>query len=293
MFLLDEDVQKAAFHSHPYQHEVIGEMVDLQTISRDQLFNHYKHFYVPNNAVLAVAGDFDAAKMMGRIEELYSGIPRGSEPHRVAKDEDAPEEERRVVTRGPGETIFVKAAYRSVRVTDPGFFGLSVADSLLAGPSNLNLFSGGLSNKTSRLYRRLVENELAVGVSGGIQATIDPYLYDITVTVHPERKAEDVIAALDDEIKRLQDTPPKAEELARAVKQAEALFAYGSESITNQAFWMGFSEIFDKYEWFVRYLEHLEAVTPEDVQRVAQDFLRPERRVLGIYQPDGRPAAEE
>lgn len=292
IFQLDEDVQQAAFDIHPYKHEVIGYMADLKTITRDDLYNHYKHFYVPSNAVLAIAGDFDTASMLARIEELYANVPAGPAPTRVASDEPAPQEERHVVTRGPGETVFVKAAYRSLRATDPDFFALSVADSLLAGPSNLNLFSGGISNKTSRLYRRLVENDLAVGVSGGLQATIDPYLYDITITVHPDSTAEAAIAALDDEIKRLQDTPPKPEELTRAVKQAKALFAYGSESITNQAFWMGFAEIFDSYTWFETYLERLAAVTPADVQRAAQQYLRPERRVLGIYQPDGTPAED-
>lgn len=292
MFLLDEDVQQAAFDKHPYKHEVIGHMADLKTITRDDLFNHYKHFYVPGNAVLAIAGDFDSKRMLARVEELYASVPSGQAPTRVAQDEPAPEEERRVVTQGPGETVFVKAAYRSLRATDPDFFALTVADSLLAGPSNLNLFSGGISNKTSRLYRRLVEKDLAVGVSGGLQATIDPYLYDITITVHPNSSAEAAVAALDDEIKRLQDKPPKIEELLRAVKQAKALFAYGSESITNQAFWMGFAEVFDRYAWFENYLERLAAVTPADVQRAAQLYLRPERRVLGVYQPDGSPEAE-
>ncbi|MBX3005528.1 MAG: insulinase family protein [Anaerolineales bacterium] len=292
MFLLDEDVQQAAFDLHPYKHEVIGYMADLKTITRDDLFNHYKHFYVPSNAVLAVAGDFDTARMLARIEELYAAVPAGPAPQRVAAEEPAPQQERRVVTQGPGETVFVKAAYRSLRATDPDFFALSVADSLLAGPSNLNLFSGGISNKTSRLYQRLVEKDLAVGVSGGLQATIDPYLYDITITVHPTSSAEAAVAALDDEIKRLQDHAPKPEELQRAVKQAKALFAYGSESITNQAFWMGFAEVFDTYAWFESYLERLAAVTPADVQRAAQRYLRPERRVVGVYQPDGSPEAE-
>jgi zinc protease len=293
MFLLDEDVQTAAFVNHPYKHEVIGTMADLKTISRDDLFNHYKKFYVPNNAVLAIAGDFDSKTMLARLEELYGAIPAGPAPTRVAKDEPIPDEERHVVTKGPGETIFVRAAYRSVRATDPDFFALTVADSLLAGPSNLNIFSGGISNKTSRLYQRLVENELAVSVSGGLQATIDPFLYDLTVTVHPNKTAADVIAPLDDEIARLQDSPPSAAELARAVKQAQALFAYGSESITNQAFWLGFAEIFDQYNWFLTYLERLEAITPEQVQQAAQKYLRPERRVLGVYQPDGTPAEGE
>src|SRR5690606_29908923 len=128
--------------------------------------------------------------------------------------------------------------------------------------------------------------ELAVGVGGGLQATIDPFLYAITITVHPQRKAEDLFGPLDDEIKRLQDTAPEPQELARAVKQSQALFAYGSESITNQAFWLGFAEMFATYDWFEKYLERLEAVTPKDVQRAAQQYLVPKRRVMGVYQPD-------
>jgi zinc protease len=95
-----------------------------------------------------------------------------------------------------------------------------------------------------------------------------------------------VIGTIDDEIKRIQDEIPGAEALARAVKQARALFAYGSESITNQGFWLGFTEMFASYDWFTQYLDNLAAVTPEDVQRIAQTYLRPKNRVLGTYIPD-------
>jgi zinc protease len=87
------------------------------------------------------------------------------------------------------------------------------------------------------------------------------------------------------EIQRLQDNPPPADELTRAVKQAQALFAYGSESISNQAFWLGFAEMFAGFEWFDNYLENLASVTPQDVQRIAQTYLRPQKRILGIYKP--------
>ncbi len=75
------------------------------------------------------------------------------------------------------------------------------------------------------------------------------------------------------------------EEVARAVKQARALFAYGTESITNQGFWMGFSEMFADYDWFLNYLDALEKVTPEDVQQAAQSYLRLQNRTLGVYMP--------
>jgi zinc protease len=100
-------------------------------------------------------------------------------------------------------------------------------------------------------------------------------------------KPEDAIVVLDDEIKRIQDGLPSEESLARAVKQARALFAYGSESITNQAFWLGFTEMFATYEWFSTYLDNLATVTPEEVQSVAQKYLLPSNRILGTYLPTG------
>jgi len=286
LFQLGEKLQSAAIHVHTYHHQVIGDMVDLESMSRDDLYNHYRSYYAPNNAVLAVAGDFKTGQMLDRLRQLYEHIPAVSEPRRYRLVEPAQQEQRRVTVEGPGETTYVQAAYRSPAATHPDFFPLMVMDSLLSGPSNMNLFSGGLSNKTSRLYRALVETELAVSVSGGLQATIDPYLHVITIVVHPQSSAEQAVAALDQEIQRLQESAPSRDEVARAVKQARALFAYGNERITNQAFWLGFSEMFASYDWFVSYLDNLATVTPADVQRVAQAYLRPQNRTLGVYLPN-------
>jgi zinc protease len=169
---------------------------------------------------------------------------------------------------------------------------MAVLDSLLCGPSNLNMFGGGgISHRTSRLYRALVETERAVGASGGAGLTLDPFLYTFTITCHPAKTPEVALAALDDEIKRVQDELVSDAEIARAVKQAQAIFAYGSENITNQAFWLGFAEMFDTYDWFLTYLDRLAQVTVQDVQRVAQSYLRPQNRVVGTYRPAPAPHA--
>jgi zinc protease len=107
----------------------------------------------------------------------------------------------------------------------------------------------------------------------------------VILTIHPEHTPDQAEAVLDEEIMRLYDTPPTTEELLQAVKQARALFAYGSESISNQAFWLGFAEMFATYDWFTSYLDKLAAVTPDDVQRVVRTYLRPQNRVLGVYLP--------
>ena len=287
LFKLGEEVQAATYRVHPYHHSIIGDMADLQTISRDDLYNHYRTYYVPDNAVLSIAGDFKTDDMLSRIQELFESIPSGDERPRLDRAEPPHLGEKNLTVEGPGETTFVQAAYQAPAGGDPDFFPCIVLDSLLTGPSSLNMFGGGISNKTSRLYRALVDNELAVSVSGGLPTTKDPFMYSIVLTVHPQKSPQDVTAVLEDEIKRLQDAPPPEEEVARAMKQARALFAYGSESISNQAFWMGYTEMFATYDWFEGYLDKLAAVTPEDVQQMAQTYLRPQNRVLGIYIPTG------
>lgn len=284
-FRLGEAVQGAAFRVHAYHHEVIGDMADLRSMTRDNLYDHYKTYYVPNNAVMAVAGDFETDQMLARVKELYEPIPAGGEPPRLARPEPEQKGELRLSVEGPGATTYVQVCYRFPNASHPDFFPLTVLDSLLSGPSSLNMFGGGISNKTSRLYRALVEKELTVGIGGGAQATIDPFLYNISMTIHPQRKPEEALSALDDEIKRIQDEIVNEDEVARAIKQARAIFAYGSENITNQGFWLGYAEMFADYNWFLTYLDNLAAVTPAEVQRVAQDYLQPKSRVVGTYIP--------
>jgi zinc protease len=288
MFLLGEAVQQAAFRIHPYHHEVIGDMADLKQMTRDDLYRHYRSYYVPNNAVIGIAGDFKTKDMLARLKELFGAIPAGPPPPRLSRPEPDQRGEQRVTVEGPGETAYLEVGYRFPAASHPDFLPLSVLDSLLAGPSNLNMFGGGgISNKTSRLYRALVDDQFAVGLSGGSNATVDPFLYYLSLTVHPRRKPHETLAALDNELQRVQDVLVSKAEIRRAIKQARANFAYGTENITNQAFWLGYAEMFATYDWFESYLEKMSEVTPRDVQRVAREYLRPQTRVVGIYLPTG------
>jgi zinc protease len=287
-FQLGEAVQNAAFRVHPYHHEIIGDLSDLKSMSRDDLYDHYQAFYRPNNSVISMAGDFNSKEMLALIRDHFEQIPDGPKPARIFRPEPAPAGEHRLTVEGPGETSFMDISYHAPAANDPDFLPVTVLDSLLAGPSSLNMFGGGgLSNKTSRLYRTLVEKELAVSVNGGLTATTDPFLYSVIVTIHPKHGPEEALAAFDDEIQRIQGERIPVEEIARAIKQARALFAYGSENITNQAFWLGHAEMFATYDWFLTYLERLANITPEDLQKAAQKILRPQNRIVGFYIPTG------
>jgi zinc protease len=110
-------------------------------------------------------------------------------------------------------------------------------------------------------------------------------MYTITLTIHPRREPEEALAALDREIQRVQEEMVTREEITRAIKQARALFAYGSDNITNQAFWLGYAEMFADYNWFQTYLDRLATVKMKDIRRVANEYFKPQSRVVGTYVP--------
>ena len=192
--------------------------------------------------------------------------------------------ERRVTVEGPGATSYIELAYHAPAAKDPDFPACVAMDAILAGASSLSIFGGGTTNASSRLYKALVETELATDVGGSMIPTADPYLYGLSATVRQGHTPQEVEVAFDAEIDRIVNDrcSPK---LAKAIKQARALFAYGSESVTNQGFWYGWSEVFADYHWFETYLDRLAAVTVEDVQRVAQKYLRRSNRTVGVYLP--------
>jgi len=195
---------------------------------------------------------------------------------------------------GPGDATFVEVAWRAPKADSEDFFAFTILESLLTGPSSLNMFGGGgISNRTSRLYLALVEKELAVSVGGNLNANVDPGSFTINLTKHPARSVRRLLSALDAQIEKIQSEPITQAEIDRAVKQAKALFAYGSDNITNQAFWMGYANSFADYSWFAEYVERLAAVSPEQVRNTAGKYLRPDARVIGVYTPNGTGGAND
>ncbi len=283
LFLLSEEVTAAAYRVHPYGHETIGNRCDLETITRDDLQHHYDTYYVPNNAIVAVAGDVDTEEVTAAVERAFGDVPRGDDPPAVRAVEPAQRGERRVIVEGAGETHYCDIAYHIPAATHPDFHPLTVLNAILSGGSGFLVGRGHITNHTSRLYRALVEEEKAVDIDGSLSPTVDPGLYRLTATLWPEVPPETAEERIEQEIARLRDAPVSDDELAKARRQARALFAYSSESISNQAFWLGFSGIFADYDWFATYLDGIEAVTAEDVQRVAQTYLARSNRTTGWY----------
>jgi zinc protease len=284
-FLLNEELMGAAFRVHPYGAATIGHMCDLETITRQQLYHHYQTYYAPANAVAVAVGDFDSDAMLSLIERHFGSIPADGDLPPVTAVEPQQRGERRLIVRGEGNVAYLEMVFRAPQAQADDFYALTVLDAVLSGASGMTFFGGGLTNKSSRLYRALVAQGLAANISGSLVPTVDPYVYDLSAVVLPGRQPEEVEEVLNRELARVIEAPITPEELTKAIKQAKAQFAYSSESVTRQALWLGFSEMFADYEWFENYLGNLSAVTAADVQRVAEEYLSPNNRTVGYYVP--------
>jgi zinc protease len=286
-FQLNEELTAAAFRVHPYHHEVIGDLADLTTITRDDLYSHYRRHYVPNNAIIVAAGDFAASEMEQRIEAYFGSLIAGKPADLITRQEPPRKGERRVVVQGPGDTAYLTAAYRAPATAHPDYLPLVLLNAAFAGGSSLGMFGGGGSNKSSRLYKALVNTELAASAYGSLTPTIDPYLYSINAVVQAGRTLAEVETALDEELARLESTPITEQELAKALKRAKAEFVLAGESITGQAQLLGMTEaVIGDYKWYETVLDRLNTITLDDIERVRATYLRPSQRTVGWYEPE-------
>ncbi|MFN8491034.1 MAG: pitrilysin family protein [Caldilineaceae bacterium] len=285
-YLLNEEVQATAFQVHSYHHPIIGWKSDLRTMQRDDLYNHYRTFYTPNNAIAVAVGDFDTPEMLAKLERYFGHLPAGPMVPRVRVQEPEQQAERRVLLRGSDLTSYLMMAFHAPAATHPDFFPLIVMDAVLSGAKGMGIFGGGGNNRSNRLYKALVDTELAVDISSSYRPTVDPDLFSFYATLAQDVDHQQVEGAIWAEIAKVQEEGVTGAELTKAIKQTKAQFAYSSESVTYQAYWLGFSEIIANTEWLENWLEKLTAVTAEDVQRVAQTYFAQNKQTVGWYLPE-------
>ncbi len=284
-YRLHEEVQATAFLVHSYRNPIIGWRSDLRTLTRDMLYAHYRTFYAANNAVIVVTGAFEPAAMLAQIEQHFGVIPPAPSPPAVTIEEPPQRAERRILLRGEEPTAYYLQVFHAPPALHEDFFPFVVLDSVLGGAKGMGIFGGGANNRSNRLYRALVEQQLTVDVASSFGPTINPGLFTISATLAPDVEHQAVEAAIWAEIEAIQREGVTATEMEKAIKQTRAQFAYSSESVTYQAFWLGFSEIVASQEWLVTWSERLQAVTAADVQRVARTHLQRDRQTVGYYIP--------
>ena len=286
--LLDQEVTATALKAHPYRHPTIGWLSDLQTMTRDDLYSHYREFYVPNNATLVIVGDVDTDEALRLVDRHFGPIPAGRLPSRRHTVEPEQTGERRVTIRREGTTAYLKAAFHAPAVADARFFAALLLDAALTGAKGVNLWSsfrGAPPQRRARLYRALVESGLASGVSGGMLPTADPFLYTISAVATEGVALPSVESVMLEELDRVRRDGITPAELERAKKQLHARLVFDNDSVTNIAHQLGYFETVATVDVFTDLDARVHAVTLEEVGETARTMFEPSRRTVGWFDP--------
>ena len=286
--LLEQEVIAAAYKVHPYRHPTIGWLSDLQTMNRDDLYQHYRHNYVPNNATIVVVGDVDGDDVLRRVEKQFGGIAAGPLPKRVRVVEPEQLGERRVKVSREGTTAYLKLAYHAPSVSDPDFFPMLVLDAILTGAKGINLWSSFRTpppQRSARLYRALVETRLASSISGGLLPTEHPFLYLISATGMDGVGLAPLEAAADEALDQVASKGVTDAEVVKARNQLRARLVFENDSVTNLGHQLGYFETVASRDIYQSAPAQIASVTRDDVDRVAARYLKREKRTVGWFHP--------
>jgi zinc protease len=285
---LEREVTGTALQAHPYRWPTIGYLSDLQAITRDDLYAHYRRYYSPGNAILVAAGDFDSGEALRLVRRHFGGIARGAPPPGLRTKEPEQSGERRVTVRRPSGAAYLHLAWAAPAAGDADFPALLVADGILAGAPSVNAWSAGRGrgpSKSSRLFQAVVETGLASDVDTSVIPTRHPFLYSVQATAGENVDPAKVEGAILEEIRGLAEGRIDEDDLRRSKQQFLARYALESESVTDVAHQLGFFETIGSHRLWLDLPEKVERVTAQEIRRLASARLDASHRTTGTLLP--------
>src|ERR671927_433144 len=208
---------------HPYHWSVIGSMEDLSAASLEDVKGFFRRYYVPNNASLAVSGDFDPKEARAWVEKYFGPIPKGEE---ITRPQVAQPKLEREVREQIDDRVQFPRLYMAWH-TVPQYTKDEAALDLLA-----SVLGGG---KSGRLYKALQygENQIAQQVAIFNNTSEIAGLMQLVATPRPGHTLEEVEKAVLAEIEKVKEEPPTPEEMERVYNAREASFIYGMQTVSN------------------------------------------------------------
>jgi zinc protease len=276
--VLNQRMQQLAFAWHNYGNAIIGARSDIENVPIERLRGFYRTWYQPDNAVLVVGGKYDERRALELVAGHFGAVPR---PARVLPqfytEEPVQDGERSVVLRRAGDTQLVSAMYRVPSGGHPDYPAIDVLTHVLG------------SAPSGRLHRALVQTGKASRVWGYESARYDPGAASFGASLAKDAPLDAAREALLAELETLAARPVTAAEVERA--RTELLNEFEKMQLDARSLVSGLSEFSAMGDWrlFFVYRDRLRAVSVADVQRVAQTYLRPANRVLGIFVPTAQP----
>jgi zinc protease len=282
--VMDEALYLQAFVESPRRWNTVGFMADLDRITLDDARAYFATCYAPNNATLVLAGDVEPAATFALVERYFEPIPRRKPPPPVEASEPPQEGERRAEVRKNAELPAVLIGYHGVRALDPERPVLDVIERVLDG------------GESARLHQDLIrEHELATSVEADNVWGIDADLIWVYAQARPGKTALELEHRIDAVMARLATEPISADELTTAKNQLRAELVRGLKTVSGKANQLGFFQtVFGDFRAILHLEAEWEAVTIDDVRRVAAKLLVPSQRtvIVLVPVPTGRPAGE-
>jgi zinc protease len=264
---------------HPYYGNVIGSHEDIQAAKLEDVQSFFKQYYAPNNASLAIVGDFDPAATKALVEKYFGTLKRGADVPPVKADTPKIAAERRKVVPTSAQLPKVYVAWVTSPIFKPGDAEADVTATILGG------------GRSSRLYKKLVyEKQIAQDVSSLQYSLTLGSIFQIEATARPGHTAEELEKALDEELAALRAQPPTEQEIERARNTIETGIVSGLEQVGGLANRLNtYNHYLDTPDYLQQDVQRYRGVTAAAVQSFARDQLQPNARVV-LHAVPGKPA---
>jgi predicted Zn-dependent peptidase len=264
-----------AFSAHPYHRPTIGYMSDLNSFSATDAHAFFERYYIPSNMVVAVAGDLDPAKTMALMEKYFGSIPSHAKPDERTTTEPGQDSERRVSLPLQSQPIYLEGYHRpSYRDKDDAVYD-ALADLLSDG-------------RTSRLYRALVRDKKIASDSAGftgLPGVKYPHLFCVYAAPLPGHTTQEMAEAIHSEIDRLKKEDITDDELKMVKTRARANLIRGLDSNGGLAEQLAvYQTLYGDWRELFRSVDRINAVTKDDIRRVANQVFVPTNRTVGIIE---------
>ncbi|MEJ7860550.1 MAG: pitrilysin family protein [Pyrinomonadaceae bacterium] len=257
---------------HPYHWTTIGSMDDITAASLNDVKAFFRQYYVPNNASLVIAGDFDPKQARAWVEKYFGSIAKGSDIKRPNSTSPKLNGEIRKTFEENVPLSRLYMVWHSVPEYSPDEAALMVLSMVLS------------SGRSSRLQSNLVQNkQIAQDIGAGNSLREIAGLFQITSTARPGKTLEEIEKEINFEIERIKQTPPTTEEINLALNRLESSLIFNLQTINGKAETMNaYATYMGKPDAFQTFYERLQKVTPVDVQRVVKTYLTGDRLVMSI-----------
>lgn len=277
------EIKKNTFDVHPYRWATIGSMEHLDAATLDEFIAFNKKFYVPNNAVLVVAGDIQKPEAKDLIQKYFGSIPRGADIMRATFDEKPITETRKAVYHDPNIQIpAMLATYRTPSMKTRDAYILDMISTLLS------------DGKSSRLYKRLVDDKkMALQIMALNFSQEDHGMYIIFALPMGNNTLDNLLVEIDDEIQTLQTELISSKELQKLKNKYENSFVNSNASVQGVAHSLAkYYMLYGNTELINTEIDIYNSITAEEIKAVANKYLNPNQRVELEYLPTEKTASK-